>query len=269
MCLIVIAAGVHPEVPLVVIANRDEYHRRASTPARPWRQAPQILAGRDLEAGGAWMGVTADGRFAAVTNVREPERHLDSAPSRGALVAGFLASELTPRQYIEDVRHGMDRLNGFNLIVGDRDGLLWCSNRAPEPRAPVSIGAGIHGLSNHLLGSPWPKVERTRGRLGQMLRNGRPTATGLLEILDDRLRAPDDELPRTGIGLEWERLLSPPRIVHTLYGTRCSTALLVAQDGAIEMVERGFDRDGWISWQNAYRTTGGKPCNGSPGWDEC
>jgi len=252
MCLIVIAAGMHPELPLVVAANRDEYHRRPCVPAGPWRRTPEILAGRDLEAGGTWLGVTLSGRFAAVTNFREPGQQVDSAPSRGALVARYLASSEGPAAYLEKLRPRMDQLNGFNLLVGDRDELLWCSNRDQEPRRPRQLKHAIHGLSNHLLDTPWPKVERTRRRLAELLDAGRPNPTEVLGILDDRVPAANGDMPDTGIGPVWERLLSAPRIVHPQYGTRCSTAVLFHRDGGIELVERGFDREGCIAWQRAF-----------------
>jgi uncharacterized protein with NRDE domain len=146
----------------------------------------------------------------------------------------------------------MDRYNGFNLVVGDRDELLWCSNRADEPRRPQPLSGAVYGLSNHLLDTPWPKVVRTRCRMAELLGSGTPTPTDVLGILDDRAPASNGDLPDTGIGPAWERLLSPPRIVHPQYGTRCSTAVLFHRDGGIELVERGFDREGCISWQRAF-----------------
>ncbi|MCX7058799.1 MAG: NRDE family protein [Proteobacteria bacterium] len=166
MCLILIACGAHPDFPLVVAANRDEYYRRPTAQAAYWTDHQHILAGRDLECMGTWLGVTRSGRFAALTNFRDPRERKTDAPSRGHLVSDFLASDLDPRSYLDAIRLGAARYNGFNLLAGDADGVFCYSNRESTVQA---LSPGVHGLSNHLLDTPWPKVVRGKRRLQQAL----------------------------------------------------------------------------------------------------
>jgi uncharacterized protein with NRDE domain len=240
MCLILFAYRAHPRYPLVVAANRDEWFRRPTAPAGFWSDAPEVLAGRDLEAGGTWLGVTRGGRFAALTNFRDPATLRDDAPSRGALVSDFLTSSTDADAYLRSVRRDADRYNGFNLVLGDQTSLRYFSNREGDARA---LHPGIYGLSNHLLDAPWPKVRAGKARLGALL-DGEIDAEALLDLLDDSQVAPDAELPRTGVPLELERALSPRRIRAGDYGTRSSTVLLVAQDGEVSLLERSFDASG-------------------------
>lgn len=240
MCLILLAHRAHPDYPLVVAANRDEWYSRPTAPAGFWPDAPDVFAGRDLEANGTWMGITRDGRFAALTNFRDPARNRPQAPSRGGLVRDFLTGDASPAAYLDALDAVADRFNGFSLLVGDRDALLYYSNRGGERRA---IEPGVHGLSNHLLDVPWPKVRDGKARLAERL-NGGVDVDGLLEVLGDARLAPDDELPQTGVALEWERRLSALKIETPEYGTRASTVLLVAADGQVTFVERSFDHSG-------------------------
>jgi uncharacterized protein with NRDE domain len=234
MCLILIAHRAHSEFPLVIAANRDEYYQRPTARAAFWQDHPHILAGRDLECMGTWLGVTRGGRFAAVTNFRDPgERKID-APSRGQLVSNFLVSDQEPREYIEEVGMRAQRYNGFNLLAGDTEGVFCYSNRESTVHR---LTPGIHGLSNHLLNTPWPKVVRGKQRLQQTLALG-PDADALLDLLYDREPAQESELPDTGIGTERERMLSPALIVSPLYGTRSSTALLFGADDSVSFTER-------------------------------
>ena len=234
MCLILIAHGAHPDFPLVIAANRDEYYRRPTARAAFWQDPPHILAGRDLECMGTWLGVTRAGRFAAITNFRDPRERKTDSPSRGQLVSDFLASNQEPREYLEQVAIEAPRYNGFNLLAGDIDGVFYFSSHtgAVQPMSP-----GIHGLSNHLLDTPWPKVERGKQRLQAALAD-EPSAETLLDLLHDREPAPEDELPNTGIGADLERVLSPALIVSPQYGTRASTALLRGSDGSVSFTER-------------------------------
>jgi uncharacterized protein with NRDE domain len=240
MCLILLAHRAHPSYRLVVGANRDEWHRRPTAPAGFWADAPGVFAGRDLEQHGTWLGVTTSGRFSAVTNFRNPGSHRPDAPSRGRLVSGFLRSDAAPLAYLERLRRDAPAYNGFSLFVGDGASLCYFSNHDGEIR---ELEPGIYGLSNHLLDVPWPKVRigkrRLAARLGEHL-----DADTLLALLDDTQIAPDDELPRTGVSLEWERKLSSLRIVADGYGTRSSTALLIGADGAVCFAERSFDEGG-------------------------
>lgn len=241
MCLLVLAWDAHPRYRLVVAANRDEFHRRPTAPADFWPDRPDLLAGRDLEGGGTWLGVTRGGRFAALTNFREPGRHRGDAPSRGELVTGFLIGGHAPLDYLEDLAPHAASYNGFSLVVGAGGRLAHLSNRGPGP-APIS--PGVHGLSNHLLDTPWPKLIRSRDRLCELLARDQVEPSSLLDLLADREPPPDEELPDTGVGLELERLLAPPSVVSPTYGTRCSTALLVERAGTTCFVERSLDAAG-------------------------
>lgn len=240
MCLIVVAHRAHPEYRLVVAANRDEWFDRAAAPAAFWPDAPDVLAGRDLRAGGTWLGVTRAGRFAALTNVRDPSHNRPDAPSRGALVGDYLTGSAGPDAYLDALRTRADRYNGFNLIVGDAERLLCFSNRDGRKR---DLGAGIFGLSNALLDTPWPKVESAKQRLARLLAEA-PAADALLELMSDTTVAPDDALPSTGVPLDWERALSPLRILTSGYGTRCTTALTIDRDGRVAFAERTYADDG-------------------------
>jgi uncharacterized protein with NRDE domain len=234
MCLILIAHGVHADYPLVIAANRDEYYQRPTARAAFWQDHPHILAGRDLECMGTWLGVTRGGRFAALTNFRDPRERKTEAPSRGQLVSDFLASDQEPRAYLEEAAIEAPRYNGFNLLAGDIGGVFYLSSRTG---AVQQLSPGIHGLSNHLLDTPWPKVERGKQRLQAAL-EGEFDAGTFLDLLHDREPAPASELPDTGIGLEMERVLSPLLIVSPQYGTRASTAVLFGEDGSVSFAER-------------------------------
>ncbi len=234
MCLILLAHGAHPDYPLVIAANRDEYYRRPTAKAAFWQDYPHILAGRDLECMGTWLGVTRQGRFAAITNFRDPRERKTDAPSRGTLVSEFLASEREPREYLEDVATRAPDYNGFNLLAGDVDGIFYFSSRAGQVQ---QVSPGIHGLSNHLLDTPWPKVARGKLRLQAALAD-EPSAEALLDLLHDREPADEGELPDTGIGIDLERVLSPALIVSPQYGTRSSTAVLFGDDGSVSFSER-------------------------------
>jgi len=234
MCLILIAYGAHPEFPLVLAANRDEYYERPTARAAYWVDHEQILAGRDLECMGTWLGVTRAGRFAALTNFRDPRERKTDAPSRGHLVSDFLIAEMDPRAYLDEIKTAAPRYNGFNLLAGDAEGVFYLSSREPTVQALLP---GIHGLSNHLLDTPWPKVVRGKRRLQQAMERG-PDASALLDLLHDREPAQAGELPDTGIGADMERVLSPALIVSPQYGTRASTALLFGSDGSVSFTER-------------------------------
>jgi len=240
MCLILVAHRAHPAYRLVVAANRDEWFRRPTAAAAFWSDAPQVFAGRDLEQNGTWLGVTTGGRFAAITNFRDPGSHLPDAPSRGRLVAEYLRTDVGPADYLAQLRPEASTYNGFSLLVGDGAALYYLSNREGEIR---ELGPGVYGLSNHLLDVPWPKVRRGKaGLAGQLERC--VNAETLLALLDNTRAAPDDELPQTGVGTDWERKLSSLRIVAGDYGTRSSTALLVGADGQVCFVERSFGERG-------------------------
>lgn len=231
MCLIVFAWQVVPAVPLIAAANRDEYYQRATAPAGLWPDHPHIYAGRDLQAGGSWMGITQPGdtggpsRFAAITNIRAPAEHKDDAPSRGQLVADYLAGNMTPEEYVAAIRPGADRYNGFNLVLGDGRTLIWYSNKGDnDPRNGQPLAPGVYGLSNALLDAPWPKVVKTKAQFASLLCLGAPD-DAFFEMLSDTTQAPDLRLPETGVPLDLERVLSAVRIESPSYGTRTSTVV--------------------------------------------
>ena len=238
MCLILFAWKVHPLYPLILAANRDEFYDRPSQPADFWKHYPQVLAGVDLQEKGTWLGVTKDGRFAAVTNYRDPSSWRHDAPSRGQLVSRFLTGSEDPDRYLQNISRKADRYNGFNLLAGDSRDLFVYSNRDRIRK----LDPGIYGLSNHLLDSPWPKVKRGKKLLSAALdRTGRALEDALFDLLANRVVAPDADLPQTGVTLEWERMLSPMFIKSPGYGTRASTVLMAARNGRIRFVEKVFN----------------------------
>lgn len=243
MCLIVIAWRSREDLPLVVAANRDEWRDRPAEPAHWWPDRPELFAGRDLKAGGTWMGITRSGRFAAVTNYRDPADKRSTAPSRGALVAEFLLGSDPPARYLAGLSQRSAEYNAFNLIVGDGASLFYYGSRDGTPRA---IEPGVHGLSNHILDEPWPKVIRGRAAMEAALREADPTAR-LFDMLSDGTGAADEELPQTGVGIEWERRLSPPLITGADYGTRVSSVLTIADAGAVRFEERAREANGRVA----------------------
>ena len=242
MCLILIALDSHPDYSLVVAANRDEFYDRPTAPAAFWPEQPGILGGRDLEAGGTWLGIDRTGRFAAVTNYRQGEREPTAPRSRGLLVSDYLATDIGVRAHLERAERDAALYNGFNLIAGDPRELFYFSNREGRPRA---LGPGIYGLSNHLLDTAWPKVTTSKNALDALLRGGgSELLPSLFALLSDRRQAGDESLPSTGIGLAWERLLSSAFVASKEYGTRSSTVVLVGRAGGVVFVERSFGPDG-------------------------
>ncbi|SHM65621.1 Uncharacterized conserved protein, contains NRDE domain [Duganella sacchari] len=243
MCLIVFAWQVVPAVPLIAAANRDEFYQRATAPAAPWPEHPQIFAGRDLQAGGSWMGITQPGddggpsRFAAITNIRAPSEHKDQAPSRGQLVADYLAGSLSPQEYVAAIRPTADQYNGFNLVLGDRDTLIWYSNKGDnDARNGQPLAPGVYGLSNALLDAPWPKVLKTKAQFASLLCLGAPDEA-FFEMLSDTAPAPDLRLPETGVPRDLERVLSAVRIESPSYGTRTSTVVKLYKDAPATLHE--------------------------------
>jgi uncharacterized protein with NRDE domain len=242
MCLLLLALDAHPLYSLIVAANRDEFYDRPTAAAGFWPGASSVLGGRDLKAGGSWLGVDRQGRFAAVTNFRQGQREAPAPRSRGCLVSDFLTGSAAAADYIEAVRRDSGRYNGFNLIVGDGSGFRYYSNREDRIR---DLAPGVYGLSNHLLDTPWPKVSATKSAFDALLKDGGARLTDdLFAILADRTRAPDNLLPSTGVGPEWERLLSAAFIVSGDYGTRSSTVVLGDRDRKILFIERSYGPGG-------------------------
>ncbi len=244
MCLIAVAHRAHPDRPLVVAANRDEAYARPTLQAHFWDEHPQVLAGRDLEAGGTWLGIDRGGRFAAITNFREVVAQRKDAPSRGHLVSDFLCRDLPAEDYLQQVVPRAQRYNGFNLLLLDDTGLYYFSNRGePSDPAPRCLAPGVYGLSNHLLDTPWPKVVLAKQGFARAIDAGEPLAT-MMELLRDTEPAPEHTLPSTGIGEARERLLSPIFIAAESYGTRSSTLLEISAMGRVQFVERCFGPGG-------------------------
>ena len=240
MCLILFANEANSRYRLVLAANRDEAYSRPTAPAAFWEEAPKVLAGKDLKSGGSWMGVTRSGKVAAITNFRGPGKVWEKAPSRGKLVRDFLMNGDSFDVFLDTLRTRARYYNGFNLLVGSDQGLWWYSNRYDEQ--PQSIIPGIHGLSNHLLDTPWPKVERGKRALEHLIVGEEEIMPEqVFPILEDRSTAADDELPDTGVGLELERALSAPFIRTLYYGTRSSTVLFIEHTGSVTFVERSFN----------------------------
>ena len=223
MCLILVAWQGHAKFRCVIAANRDEMHSRPTAAAQWWPSRPPILAGRDLSAGGTWLGLTRTGRFAALTNFRDPEQRRTGTPSRGTLVTSILMSNDTTAESLEYLRRVGADYNGFNLLFSDGERLAVYESVRGVGR---ELAPGIYGLSNHLLDTPWPKVQTAKSRLAGALANLETTGAALALLRDDK-PAPDEQLPRTGVSLQWERLLSSAFVRAPDYGTRCSTVVRI------------------------------------------
>lgn len=252
MCLAVIALDAHPRYALIVVANRDEFHARPTERAHWWKDAhgQALLAGRDLEHGGTWLGVTRRGRFAFITNVREPGRHDPRAPSRGSLVPAVLRDAADVPVALESTVEGATAFNGFNLIVGDHGVSAFASNRTP---GITVLRDEVHGISNASLDTPWPKLDRAKAGVARWAAREVDDVDALFDVLADRACADDAALPATGIPVERERLLSAPFIVSAEYGTRSSTIFALARDGSALFVERSFNAAGEITGDVEYR----------------
>ena len=239
MCLILLSYKTHPHYPLIIAANRDEFYDRPTAPAAFWEDAPTLLAGKDLRGGGTWLGITRDGRIAALANFREPQTFKADAPSRGQLVRNFLLGDLSDVEYLEKLQKTTDHYNGFIMIFGDVRQLYYFSNRGAVP--PL-LSPGIHAQSNHLLDTPWPKVLRGKESLERIVsKQANPSAEDLFALLADRTVPDDRLLPDTGIGLEKERLLAPLFVAAPAYGTRSSTVILVNRNSQVTFCERTYN----------------------------
>jgi uncharacterized protein with NRDE domain len=247
MCLIAFAFTPGQERHLLLVANRDEFHARAARPMTWWQWPHGPLAGRDEQAGGTWLALARDGRWAAVTNFRDP-RAGPGSRSRGELPIQFIDSQDKPADYVRRIYLERSGFGPFNLLAGDRNSLWYCATHA----APQAVGPGVHALSNGLLDEPWPKSRRVSTSLRGLLDDGPSVdADRLFKLMDDRGHGDDHELPETGIGLDYERLLSPPFIVTPRYGTRCSTVLSLGEKNTA--IERRFGVDGQRVGEVSYR----------------
>jgi uncharacterized protein with NRDE domain len=237
MCLILFAYHYHPGYQLVLAANRDEYYERPTAQASFWEDCPDVLAGRDLVAGGTWLGITCTGRFAALTNYRDPALTVKNLRSRGHLVSDYLCGNLSPGDYMAMLSKKDTEYNGFNLLAGDSNSLWhYCNITGNQQR----LSPGLYGLSNRFLDTPWPKVTRGKENMARCLRAETIDSEKLFTLLVDDSLACDSQLPCTGVGLEWERILSPVFITSAIYGTRSSTVLTIDHAGTARFTERTY-----------------------------
>lgn len=241
MCLIAFAWRTHPAYDLILAANRDEFHQRPTDPAHVWTDAPGVFAGRDRQAGGAWCGLGPGGRFAAVTNVREPDPPADDKRSRGALVADYLSGTEDARRYGERIHAERHAYSGFNLLIGDRDDLFYLSNR--DDRGMLGVPPGLHALSNGVWGDVWPKTQRAQQGLRSAIADADVDPGDLLDLFADETPA-EQPLPDTGLGETMERFLSPIFVRGSTYGTRASSVILRGVDGSLRMLEQSFGANG-------------------------
>jgi uncharacterized protein with NRDE domain len=237
MCLIVFAKNVHPKYKLIFAANRDEFYNRPSEQVEFWAKYPDLLAGKDLQAGGTWLEITKQGRFAAITNFRDLKNLKPDAPSRGNLTLDFLTSNISPEEYYAELLTKIIDYNGFNLLLGTVDELFYFSNMTEGIKI---IESGIHGISNAILDTPWPKVEKGKQQLQNLIQHEEIHAFEVIDILKNSTQAKDEDLPDTGVGIDLERMLSPIFIKSEKYGTRCSTVVMIDNDDNVKFVEKFF-----------------------------
>jgi uncharacterized protein with NRDE domain len=247
MCLITFAYKSHPEYSLILLANRDEFYARPSKAMHFWEDHPDILAGKDLEQGGTWLGINQQGKFTAVTNYRDGLKTKANALSRGAITRDFLTSDQDPTGYLKQLLPKQDKFGDYNLLLGDQSGIYYQSNREG---AIHEIKPGTYGLSNALLDTPWPKLIKVRSELARALSNTKLSSKKLLGIMSDSTQAVTSELPDTHIPLEWEQLLSSCFIQSDKYGTRTTTLLLQKLSGETTIIEKSFGPKGFEKEQS-------------------
>ncbi|GGC57614.1 NRDE family protein [Hoyosella rhizosphaerae] len=252
MCLVLLAWKTNPHFPLIVAANRDEFYQRPTEPVHWWGTDPDVLAGRDVTAGGTWMGVTTEGRFAAVTNYRDGVREA-AARSRGELTSGFLLGRASPGDYANSVKESAGDFAGFSLLISDGQE-LWCVTNKPTVHVQ-RVQPGVHGLSNGELNEPWPKVTTGIAALSSVAERdvSLNSTDDYMNVLADRTAADPAQLPTTGVGEDFEYLLSSRFIHFDSYGTRSSSVLKISADGALAMAERRFDSNGEFAGQTDVR----------------
>lgn len=253
MCIVYLALQAHPDWPLFIAANRDEFHARASLAAAPWPERRDIIAGIDCQGRGTWLGMTAQGRYSLLTNYRDLAAHNTAAPTRGALVSRYLTGTDVPDDYAAQVSAAGAAYNGFNLIVGDLNQACYVSNRT-EPQSPRKLEQDQrYVLSNHLIDTAWPKAERLRRALDSFpLERLADSLTEVFNILKDGTPATDSLLPDTGLPRERERLLSSPFIISPDYGTRCSTVIAVHASGRAIFSETSYGSAGQITQRHDW-----------------
>lgn len=250
MCISLIAHNTHPEYRLILAFNRDENHSRPTEPLGYWKDNSSILAGRDLKAGGTWLGTTLTGRIANITNYRDSNIPLKKdAPSRGQLISQFLTGTDNPENFLEEIQLNVDQYNGFSLVVGNGQQLCFYSNIEKKIK---ELSSGIYGLSNHLLDTPWSKVEYGKKRLAKLIANKSFHIDEIFNILSDKTIAEDSNLPDTGFGRDFERVASPLFVVNQKFGTRSSSVILIDYKGRVSFSERTFDKEANIIKSETY-----------------
>lgn len=248
MCLVVVAHRAHRDLPLLIAGNRDEFHSRPTRDAHWWPDRPNVLGGRDLQAGGTWLALHRNGRFGAVTNFRDAVPPEGRFASRGELITAFLDSDVTVFEYVRGIDG--ERYGGFNLLVGDGADLAYLSNRNGQCRR---LPAGIYAVANATLDTPWPKVERSKSALRALIEAGNVNTSSLLRMLDDRRRAKVDEVQPNGLPFDKAHALTAPFIVLPDYGTRCSTVVVRDAAGRTTVSEKRFAADGSATGQSDFR----------------
>lgn len=238
MCLILFSYNTHPLYKLILASNRDEFYNRPTRSLFFWDDSSAILAGQDEKDKGTWLGVSSSGKFSGITNFRSPDTLKVNAPSRGLLVSDYLQGSDSPDAYLERIKQSGSSYNGFNLLAGDLNAMYYYSNRGAGVR---EVNPGIYGLSNAFLDTPWPKVVKGKRGLAKIISTGKEvTPENLFTLLSDRVYPPEKELPETGVGSEWERILSPMFIESDIYGTRTSTIILIDNHFNITVTEKTF-----------------------------
>jgi len=240
MCLCLFAIKQHEEFPFILLANRDEFRKRPSAKATFWKDEPHVLAGRDLQQMGTWLGINSSGNMAFLTNHRDMKTIKNDAPSRGHLVSDFLIENPKSGNYLHSIK-APHAYNGFNLVVGKFEDLHYFSN---VENKVCSIGAGIHGLSNALLNTSWPKVDFGKKELQKTISANNLKSETLFSILENTERPTDSQLPETGVGIELERMLSSRFINTQEYGTVCSTLIKIDRNNRCFFEERTFNSNG-------------------------
>lgn len=255
MCLITFSYKTHSKYKLILAANRDEFYKRPTRKAQFWtdENLPGVLAGKDLKANGTWMGVSKSGKWGALTNYRDPSNIKENAPTRGTLVLDYLTSEQNPQDYLADIKPKSGLYNGFNILVSDKKQLYHYSN---ESNVSTEVLPGIHGVSNALLNTSWPKLNQAKKDLEKITSKEQFEKEELFGLLKNPEKASDNELPSTGIPYEWEKAISSIFIKTENYGTRCSTILLIDYEENAEFTERRYDSDsGDVIDENGYKFT--------------
>ena len=251
MCLIAFAFKAHPVYDLILIANRDEFYERPTRAAQFWTEEnlPDLLAGKDLQGGGTWMGITKEGKWGALTNYRDPSWKRDNPPTRGNIVLDYLTTDASPSDYLNHLQKTAPQYEGFNVLTGSGDQLFHYSNADDKI---TELEAGIHGVSNAVLDTPWPKLEFVKSELAACVDQDRINPEMLFQILENQQETEDEALPKTGIPYEWEKAISPVFIQTENYGTRCSSLLLIKKDGNKTFIERRFSAMGEILEENEF-----------------